>query len=172
MTYSNVDDASSMTLPDHWAMGDDFIYPNTLVPQSTYPDPVSGSGYPSAGAYVPDLSAADDAAFSPAHTTEMGAFANLPLQADISNITNQVSSQCVRTLTWSYSAVPQNPVDPWSMPGPCMFLSCIYHYSSYSLDANPKPNTTWTPRSPSRNWTSIILGLLPLPPTRRLQLRT
>jgi len=160
-----------MTLPDPWAMGDGYLsYPNLSVPQSTYP--VSGPGY-TAGPHVPDLSAADDAAFSLAPTTEMGAFANLPLQADFSNFTNQVSNQCVGTSKWTYPAVPQNFVDPWSMPGPCMLLSCICHYS-YSPDANPKPTTKQTPRSPSRNWlaTSIAVGSLPLPRTRRLQHRT
>jgi hypothetical protein len=143
VSYSNMDDAAvaaSMTLPDPWAMGDNYLYyPSLSVPQSTYPDPVSGLGYPTAGPYVPDFSAAGNAAFSLAPTTEMGAFANLPIQADFTNYTNQVSSQCVGTSTWTYPAVAQYFVDPWSMPGPCMFLSCICYYSSYSPDANPKP---------------------------------
>jgi len=174
-SYSNMDDTAFMTLPDPWAVGDDYLsYPSLSVPQSTYPDTVSGPGYPTDGQYVPDLSAADDAAFSLPPTTEMGAFANLPLQADFSNFTYQVSNQCVGMSTWTYPVVPQDYVDPWSMPGPCMFLSCICHYFSYSLDANSKPTmptTRRTPRSPSRNClaTSIALGALPLPPTRRLQ---
>jgi hypothetical protein len=82
---------------------------------------------------VPDLNAADDAVFSLAPTAEMGDFANLPTQADFAS---QVSSQCVGTSTWTYPAVPQNVLDPWTMPGPRMFLSCICHDPSYSLDAN------------------------------------
>ena len=141
VSYSNMDEAASMTLPDPWAMGDYLYDPSLLVPQNTYPDPVSAPGYPpTAGLYVPDFNP-DDAAFSLAPTTEMGAFANLPLQADFTNFANQVSSQCVETSTWTYLAVPQNFVDPWSMPGPCMFLSCICHHFSYSPDANPKPTT-------------------------------
>ena len=172
VSYSNMDNAqtSSMTLPDPWAIGDDYLYPNFPVPQGTYPDTISG--YPTAGAYVPDLSAADDAAFSLAPTTEMGAFANLPPQADFTNFVNQVSSQCVGTLTWTYRSVPQDSVDPWSI---CMILYCVFHDPSYSPDANPKPTTARTRRSLIRNWsaTSITLGLLlPLPPTQRLQHRT
>ena len=145
-SYSNKDDVASATWPDHWAMGD-YLYPNISVPQSTYPDPVLG-GYPStAGSYIPNFNAADDAAFSLAPTTEMEEFANLPIQADFRDFTNQVSIRCVRTSTWTYPAVPQN-VDPWTMPGPCVFLSCICHYSLYSLDADPKPTSMRIPRSP------------------------
>jgi hypothetical protein len=168
-SYSNTDDFASATWPNPWAMGDYAHYPNLSVPQSTYPDPVSAPGYPSTAGpnHVPDFNAADDAALSLAPTAEMGAFA-LPIQADY---TNQVSSQCVRTSTWTYPAAPQNIIDPWSMPGPCMFLSCICHYSSYSPDANPKPTSMRIPRSPSRNWlgSSIGPGSIPLPPTRWLQ---
>jgi hypothetical protein len=41
---------------------------------------------------VPDINAADDAAFSVAPTAEVGVFASLPAQADF---TSQVSSQYV-----------------------------------------------------------------------------
>jgi hypothetical protein len=82
---------------------------------------------------VPDFNTADDAPLSLAPATEMGALANLPTQADF---TSQVSSQYVGKSTWAYPAVPQNVLDPWTMPGPCMFLSCICHDPSYSLDAN------------------------------------
>jgi len=124
-------------------------FANLAVPQSTYPDLVSASGYPSTAGpylpdYIPDFNAADDAAFSLAPTTEMGAFAN--------------------------PAVPQNVLDPWSMPDLCMFFSCICHYPSYSPDAHPKPSSMRISRSPSRNWlvTHIVQGSLPLPPTRWL----
>ena len=99
---SNTDDVASATWPNPGAMGYYLYYPNLSVPQSTYPDLVSGPGYPS---------------LSP--TTEMGAFTNLPIQADFMS---QVSGQCVGTLTWTYPAVPQSVLEPWSMPGPCMFL--------------------------------------------------
>ena len=111
---SNTDDVAFATWPNPGAMGDNLYYPNLLVPQSTYPDP----GYHSRS-YVPDFNAADDAAFSPAPSTELGAFTDLPMQADF---TNQVSSQCVGTSTRTYRAVPQNIFDPWSMLGPCMFF--------------------------------------------------
>jgi hypothetical protein len=79
--YSNKCDVASATWPD------------PLVPQGTHLDLVSDPGYPSTtGSYVPDFNAAGDAAFSLAPTTEMGAFANLSTQFDI---TNQVSNQCV-----------------------------------------------------------------------------
>ena len=106
-SYSNLnnDDGATATWPNPWATGG-YLYPSISVPQSTYPEipqePVLG-GYPStAGSYDPYFNAANDAAaFSLAPTTEMGAFANLPIQADY---TNQVSSRCVRALTWTYPA--------------------------------------------------------------------
>ena len=55
-SFSNLikDDLTSATWP--------YPYPYTSVPQSTYPDWVP-DGYPStAGSYVPDSNAADDAA--------------------------------------------------------------------------------------------------------------
>ena len=77
-------------------MGDYLYDPYLSEPQSTYPGPVSVPGYPSAaGSYVPDFNPANDAAFSLALSTEMGAFA-LPVQADL---INQVSCQCVGTST-------------------------------------------------------------------------
>jgi hypothetical protein len=102
-----------------------------------------------------------------APTTEMGALANLPTKADF---TNPVSGQYIGTSTWTYPTVPQNVLDPWSMPGPCMFLSCICHFPSYSPDANPKPTSMRIPRSPCRNWleTHIGQGSIPLQPTRWL----
>ena len=148
---SNTDDVASATWPNPGAMGDYPQYPNFSVPQSTYPDLVSGPGYTSL-----------------APTTEMGAFANLSTQTDI---TNQVSSQCVGMSTWTYPAVPQNIPDLWSMPGPCMSLSCIYRYSSYSPDANPKPTSMRLPRSHNRNslGSRIGPGLILLPTTRQRQ---
>ncbi|KAF8504851.1 hypothetical protein F5888DRAFT_1659093 [Russula emetica] len=146
---------NTMNNSESLAMGDYPYYPYPPVPQSTYPDLVSASGYPStAGTYLPDylpnFNAADDAAFSLAPTTEMRAFANLPTQGDFTN---------------------QNVLDPWSMPDLCMFFSCICHYPSYSPDAHPKPSSMRISRSPSRNWlvTHIVQGSLPLPPTRWLR---
>ena len=132
-SHSNKDGVVSATWPDSLcAMGDyPCYYPYGSVPQSTYPDLVSAPGYP-------DINAANDAAFSLAPATEMGALANLPTQADF---TSQVSSQYVGKSTWAYPAVPQNVLDPWTMQGPCMFLSCICHDPSYSPDANPKSPT-------------------------------
>ena len=77
-----------------------------------------------------DFNTASDAAFSLAPSTEVGMIPNLPKQADF---TKQVSGQCVGASTWTYAAVPQNLRDPWSMPGPCMFLFCVCHCPSYSL---------------------------------------
>ena len=172
VSYSNNDDvASTATWPNPWAHGDYLYDPYPSVLCGTHPDPASTPGYsPTAGSCTPAFNAADDAAFSLAPTTETGAFANLPIQADLTNFVNQVSSQCVGT-SWTYPALPQNDLDPWSMPGPCMFLSCICHYSSYSLDVNPKPTSMRTPRSLSRTWlgSSTGPGSIPLPPTRRLQ---
>ena len=124
--YTNKDDLTSETWPGSlW----DYQYcPQPSVPQSTHPDLVSHPEHPTAGSY-PDFNAAHDAAFSLAPTTEMGAFANLPTQVDF---TNQVSNQCIRTSTSTYPTVPQNTLDPWSMPGPCMFLSRIRYDPSYS----------------------------------------
>ena len=159
-SYSNNDDIASTTGPNPWAMGNYLYSPYLLVPQSTYPDPVFAPGYPSpTGSYVPNFNAANDAAYSLAPTSEMGAFA-LPIQADF---INQVGSQCVGTLTWTYPAVPQNALDPWSVPGPCMFLSCICHYSSYSLDTNPKPTSMRIPQSPSHNWLETSIGQESIP---------
>jgi hypothetical protein len=130
-SYTNKDDVASATQPDSlWSMGD---YSYLQVPQSTYPDP---------GLYVPGFNTADDAGLLFAPTAEMGAFTNLSAGV---NFTNQVSIQCTGTPTWTYPAVPQNVLDPWSMPGPCMFLSCICHDPSYSPDTNPKPSTSTPP---------------------------
>jgi hypothetical protein len=96
MSYSE-EDIASVTWPDPlWAMGD-YPYSNLSVPQGTYPDLESASGYRytfTAGS-VPGLNAADDAAFSLAPLQEMGAFPALSTQADS---TNQVSSLCVGML--------------------------------------------------------------------------
>ena len=158
--YSNNGDiASTATWPNPWAQGDYLYDPYPSVLCGTHPDPASTPGYSPTGSYTPNVNAADDAAFSLAPTTEMGVFAN------------QVSSQCVGTSTRTYPTVPQNIIDPWSMPGLCMFLSCICHFSSYSPDENPKPTSMRISRSTSRNWlgSSIGPGLIPLPPTRWLQ---
>jgi len=131
-SHSNKDGVVSATWPDSLcAMGDYPYYAYGSVPQSTYPDLVSTPGYP-------DINTANDAAYSLAPATEMGALADLPTQADF---TSQVSSQYVGTSTRSYPAVPQDVLDPWSMPTLCMFLSCIRHDPSYSPDANPKSLT-------------------------------
>ena len=118
-SYSNKDDVASATWSNPlWASGG---YPYPSVPQNTHPGLVSAPGYPStAGSYVPDFNATDDAAFSLAPTTELGAFVNPRTQADF---TNQVSSQCVVTSTWTHSVRPQNVLDPWFMLALCMFLS-------------------------------------------------
>jgi hypothetical protein len=139
-SYPNKDGVVSATWPDLLcAMGDYPYYAYRSVPQSTYPGRVYAPGYPSTSrSFIPDLNAANDAAFSLAPTTEMGAFANLPTQADC---TSQVSSQYVGTSTWTYPGVPQDVLDPWSMPTLCMFHSCIRHDPSYSPDANPKSPT-------------------------------
>jgi hypothetical protein len=130
-SYSNKDDLALATPPDPvWAIGDYPYHPYPSVPQSTHLDLVSDPGYPSTtGSYVPDFNAAGDAAFSLTPTTKMEAFVNLPTQLDF---TNQVSNQCVGTSTLTYRAVPQNVLDPWSMPAPCMFLSRICYDPSYS----------------------------------------
>jgi hypothetical protein len=107
----------------------DYPYSNLSVPQGTYPDLESASGYTSTAGSVPDLNAANDAAYLLAPPQEMGAFPNLSTQADF---TNPVSGQYIGTSTWTYPTVPQNALDPWSMPGPCMFLSCICHFPLYS----------------------------------------
>jgi len=96
--YSNTntddvqDHVASAPWPDSpWATGDS----STSVPQSTHPDLMSISGYLSTvGPYdVPDLNAADYAAFTLAPTTEMGIFTNLPTtQVDYAY---QVSNQHV-----------------------------------------------------------------------------
>jgi hypothetical protein len=129
--YPNKDNATSATWPDLLsATGDYPYYPDLSVPQSTHLDLVSDPGYPSTtGSYVPDFNVADDAAFSLAPTTEMGAFTNLLTQLDF---TIQVSDQCVGTPTSTYLAVPQNVLDPWLMPTPCMILSRICYDPSYS----------------------------------------
>jgi hypothetical protein len=123
-SYSNKDDLASATWPNPlWAMGDYPYHPYPSVPQSTHLDLVSDPGYPStAGTYVPDFNVANDAAFSLAPATEMGAFADLLTQLDS---INQVSNQRVGTSTSIYPAVPQSVLDPWSVPTPCMFLSRI-----------------------------------------------
>ena len=117
--------------------------PYPSVPQSIHPDQVFTPGYPTFRSHVPDFNAADHAGLSLPPTTEMGAFANmpsldLPQQVDF---TNQVSSQCVGTSTWTYPDVPQDFINPWSMPALCMFLSCTCHDPPYSPDANPKPRS-------------------------------
>jgi hypothetical protein len=92
MNYSE-EDVASVTWPDPlWAMGD-YPYSNLSVPQGTYPDLESASYTLTAGS-VPDLNAANDAAYLLAPPQEMGAFPNLSTQADS---TNQVSSICVGT---------------------------------------------------------------------------
>ena len=118
-SYSNKDDVASATWSNPlWALGD---YPYLSVPQNTHPGLVSAPGYPStAASYVPNINATDDAAFSLGPTTKTGAFENLRTQVDF---TNQVSSQCVVTSTWTHSVLPQNVVDPWFMLALCMFLS-------------------------------------------------
>ena len=135
VSLSNDDEVASATWPDPLgAMGDYPYYSYIPVPQDAYP----GVSAPStAGSYIPDFDAADDAAFSLAPTTEMGAFGNLPTQVDFTS--HQVSSQCVGNLTWTYPAVPQNILDSWSTPDLCTFNSCICHHPSYSPDANPSP---------------------------------
>ena len=93
MSYSgNGAVSSAATWPNPWTVEE---YPHNQylsVPQSTYPGHVSAPGYPfPAGTYIPDFNAAANAACSHTPTSEMGAFANLPVQADF---TNQVSSKC------------------------------------------------------------------------------
>ena len=124
--YTNKDDLTSETWPGSlW----DYQYcPQPSVPQSTHPDLVSGPEYHTSGSY-PDFNTADDAAFSLAPMTEMGAFANLPTQLDV---TNKVSNQCIGTSTSTYPAVPQKTLGPWSMPATCMFHSRIHYDPSYS----------------------------------------
>jgi hypothetical protein len=88
-TYPNTDEVASATWADPlWALGyqDD---PSLPVPQSTYPDVISAGYLSTAGSYVPNFNAVDEAAFSTTPTTEMGEIA-LPIQADF---TNQVSSK-------------------------------------------------------------------------------
>jgi hypothetical protein len=51
---------------------------------------------------------------------------------------NKSSSQCIGTSTWTYPTVPQNVIDPWSMAGPCMSLSCICHDPLYSTGCRSK----------------------------------
>jgi hypothetical protein len=165
MNYSK-EDVASVTWPDPlWATGD-YPYSNLSVPQGTYPDLESASGYTFTTGSVPDLNAANDAAYLLAPPQEMGAFPNLSTQAAV---TNQVSSQCFGTSTWTYPAVPQDILDPWSMPGPCMFLSSICHYPSYSLYANPKHYSKQIPRLPRCRRLTTLIGWvsLPWPPTRR-----
>jgi hypothetical protein len=124
-----------------------WTYP--AVPQNTYLD---------AGSSIPDFPAAGNAAFPLTPTTEMGTFANLPIQVDF---TNQASNQCVGTSTSTYPAVPQNVLDPWSMLGPCMFLSCICYYPSYSPGANSKAHFDVNPAVPQpqlvgdQYWTGV-----------------
>ena len=147
--------------------------PYPSVPQSTYPDQVFASGCPTVGSYVPDFNTANYAAFSRPPATEMGAFANLP-QLDLqpqADFTTQVSSQCVGTSTWTYPDVPQDVIDPWSMPAQCMFLSCICHDPPYSPDVNPKPSSMQISWFPNRNRLTISIGQesTPLPPIRWLQ---
>ena len=84
--YSDEDDVAS---PDLLCPMGDYTYSYLPVPQHTLPEAVTARGPPTAGSYVPDFNAADDATNSLALTTEMGAFADLPTQADS---TNEVSS--------------------------------------------------------------------------------
>jgi len=91
--YSDEDDVASPDLL--WPMGD-YTYPYFPVPQDTLPGPITDPGPSTAGSYVPDFNAADDAAFSQPPTTEMGEFADLPTQEDF---TNEVSSRYVGTST-------------------------------------------------------------------------
>ena len=170
------EDVASVTWPDPlWATGDylsgDYLYSNLSVPQGTYPDHEYASGYTFTAGSVPDRNAADDAAFPLVPPQEMGAFPNLSTQVDS---TSQVSSQCVETSTWTYPAVPQSILDRWSMPDPGISLSCIYHYPSYSPDANPKCSSMRTPRLPRCRRSTILIGRgsLPWPPTRRPRHRT
>ena len=100
-SYSSKDDVSSATWPDPvWPMGDYSYYPHPSVPQNVHLGLVSALGSSAAGSHVPDFNAANDAAFSFAPTTEMGAFANLLKQLD------QVCYQGVGSSTSTYSAVP------------------------------------------------------------------
>ena len=163
--FSNEDGIASTTWPNPCATEDYLYEPYLSVPQSTYPDPIPAQGYPFAGSFA-DFNVPNDAALSLAPTSEMESFA-LPVQADFAN---QVSSQCVGTSICTYPAVPQDFLDSWSMPGTCMFLSCICHYTSYSLDANPKHTLLRMPRSPSRNQlrTRIGQGPIRMPPPRWL----
>ena len=165
--YSNKDIASETWPNLLCAMGDYPYYPS--VPQSTHPDQLFAPGHPTVGSYVPDFNPADYAAFSLPPTTEMGAFANLPPpQVDF---TNQVSGQCVEMSTWTYPAVSQDVLNPWSMPALCMFLPCISHDPPYSPEVNPKPFSTQISQYTNRNRLTISIGqeLTPWPPIRWLQ---
>ena len=165
MNYSK-EDIASVTWPDPlWATGD-YPYSSLSVPQGTYPDHGSASGYTFTAGSIRGLIATDDAAYFLAPPQEIGVFPNLSTQADV---TNQVSSQCVGTSSWTYPAVPQNILDPWSMPGPSMFIPSICHYPSYLPDANPKRSSRRIPRLPHcRRLTTLIgRGSLPWLPTRR-----
>jgi hypothetical protein len=119
---SKKDNVVSVTWPDPLSATVDSPYcPDILVPQSTHLDLVSDLGYTSTvGHYVPNFNAADDAAYPPAPTTEMGAFTDLLTQLDL---TIQASNQCAGTPISSYPPMPQNTLDPWPIPAPCMFLS-------------------------------------------------
>jgi hypothetical protein len=91
-SYSNMDEFASATCPDPlWAFGNYQYDPYLSVPQSTYPGPVSDPAYHStAGTFVPDFHAVDEAAFSLTPTAEMGSFA-LPIQGDFSSqVRNQM----------------------------------------------------------------------------------
>jgi hypothetical protein len=153
-SYSKKDDVASTTRPDPpWATGN---YSHTLVPQSTHPDLISTPGYvPTVRPYIPNFNATDNAAFTLTPTTEMEMSMNLlTTQVDF---TSKVSCQCVGTSIWTYLAVPQNVIDPWSLPTLCMFLSCICHDPSYSPDGNTKSQTS----------TPLIMRHFQLPPPQR-----
>ena len=81
-SYPNKDGVSSATWHIPLCATGDYPYPYLSVPQSTHPGLVSGPGSSTATPYVPNFNTADDAAFSFAPTTEMGAFADLLAQLD------------------------------------------------------------------------------------------
>ena len=150
-----------------WAM-EDYSYTPESVPQSTHPALTPAPGYiPTVGQHLSDFNAAGHAAFTLAPTTEMGMFTNLPTtQVDYTDLVSNQHIWTRRQLT--YPAAPQNAPDPW-VQTPSMFLPCIIYDPLYSPDADPKLSSMPVPRFPRyrRLATLIMLGSLPLPPTRR-----